>query len=138
MQLSVSRQIHPASKQHTEIFTDGRRVVYLCSTPCLALGSFGVSVSHSVPELLFWRVLQAAGSSAGVSTGIAIIGDIYKLEERGTAMGITFGVRHSIPPHRARGSNAEYILSIGSSDRTSGRPINRRNCHGVRLTDPPS
>jgi len=75
--------------------------------PCLALGSFGVSVSHSVPELLFWRVLQAAGSSAGVSTGIAIIGDIYKLEERGTAMGITFGVRHYIPPYRARGSNAE-------------------------------
>ena len=44
-------------------------------------------------------MLQAAGSSAGLSTGIAIIGDIYKLEERGTAMGITFGVRHSFPPY---------------------------------------
>jgi MFS family permease len=61
--------------------------------PCLALGSFGVSFSHSIPELLFWRIFQAPGSSAGVSTGIAMIGDIYKLEERGTAMGIAFGVR---------------------------------------------
>lgn len=60
--------------------------------PCLALGSFGVSVCHSVPELLFWRAFQAAGSSAGLSTGMAIIGDIYKLEERGTAMGTTLGV----------------------------------------------
>lgn len=69
----------------------GRRVVYLYSMPCLALGSFGVSISRSVPELLFWRALQAVGSSAGMSTGMAIIGDIYQLEERGTAVGITFG-----------------------------------------------
>ena len=79
-----------------KIFTmgspDGRRVAYIYSMPCLAVGSFGVSVSRSVPELLFWRSIQAVGSSAGMSTGMAIIGDIYKLEERGTAMGITFGV----------------------------------------------
>lgn len=75
------------------VSTDGRRVVFLCATPCLAMASFGVSTSHSVPELLFWRGLQAAGASAGISTSMAIIGDIYKLEERGTAVGITFGVR---------------------------------------------
>ena len=75
------------------VSADGRRVVFLCATPCLALGSFGVSISHSVPELLFWRGLQGAGSSAGISTGLAIIGDIYKLEERGTAVGITCSVR---------------------------------------------
>lgn len=74
------------------VSTDGRRVVYLYAMPCLALGSFGVSTSRSVPELLFWRAVQAAGSSTGLSTGMAIIGDIYKLEERGTAVGITFGV----------------------------------------------
>ena len=81
------------------ISTDGRRVVFLCAMPCLALASFGVSTSHTVPELLFWRGLQAVGSSAGISIGLAIIGDIYKLEERGTAVGITFGVRfeHSAP-----------------------------------------
>lgn len=101
--------------------------------PCLALGSFGVSVSHSVPELLFWRVFQAAGSSAGMSTGMAIIGDIYKLEERGTAVGVTFSVRFSILLHRARGST---ILFIGSSNRASGCPTSRRNRYGVRFTDP--
>ena len=104
--------------------------------PCLALGSFGVSVSRSVPELLFWRVLQAAGSSAGVSTSMAIIGDIYKLEERGTAVGITCAVRLSILSYRARGSNAEDILSVGSSNRTSGCSIDRRNCRRVRFADP--
>ena len=75
------------------VSTDGRRVTYLYAMPCLAVGSFGVSTSHSVPELLFWRAIQAAGSSTGMATGMAIIGDIYKLEERGTAVGITFGVR---------------------------------------------
>ena len=79
-------------------FADGRRVVYLYAMPCLAFGSFGVSISHSVPELLFWRSVQAIGSSAGISTGMAIIGDIYKLEERGTAVGITFGVGFIIDP----------------------------------------
>jgi len=83
----------PNDSIRTLVSTDGRRAVFLCATPCLALASFGVSVSHSVPELLFWRAFQAAGSSAGMSTGMAIIGDIYKLEERGTAVGITFGVR---------------------------------------------
>jgi MFS family permease len=67
--------------------------------PCLALGSFAISTSRSIYELLFWRAVQAAGSSAGLSTGMAIIGDIYKLEERGTAMGIAFGVRSVIVPH---------------------------------------
>lgn len=93
MRLSVSHpSIYPNSDIGWFISTDGRRAVYLYSTPCLALGSFGVSVSRSVPELLFWRALQAAGSSASVSTSMAVIGDIYKLEERGTAMGIVLGV----------------------------------------------
>jgi len=103
MRRFVSRPIHPPKSSLTFLVsTDGRRVVYLYSMPCLALGSFGVSISHSVPELLFWRALQAAGSSAGVSTSMAIIGDIYKLEERGTAVGITCAVLLSVLPYRAR------------------------------------
>ena len=100
MQASVSRSTERSSQNDTTKLlasADGRRVAFLYSTPCLALGSFGVAVSHSVPELLFWRAFQATGSSAGMSAGMAIIGDIYKLEERGTAMGITFGVRFLCP-----------------------------------------
>ena len=77
--------------------------------PCLALGSFGVSMSHSVPELLFWRAFQGAGSSAGMSAGMAIIGDIYKLEERGTAMGITFSVSFLNPSIKS--TRLEFSIS---------------------------
>lgn len=110
MQPSVSRSIdlRPNSTPRLSVSTDGRRVAYLYSMPCLALGSFGVSLSHSVPELLSWRVFQAAGSSAGMSTGMAIIGDIYKLEERGTAMGITFAVRFSF----FRSSRAKHTAQM--------------------------
>ncbi|KAJ2985708.1 hypothetical protein NUW54_g10060 [Trametes sanguinea] len=69
----------------------GRRTVFLISLPCLCIGSAGVAMSHSVPTLLFWRVVQAFGSSSGMSVGAGAIGDIYKLEERGAAMGIFFG-----------------------------------------------
>ncbi|TCD63475.1 hypothetical protein EIP91_005357 [Steccherinum ochraceum] len=69
----------------------GRKPVYIASLICQCLGSLGVASSHSVPQLLALRVLQAFGSSSGLSIGIAVIGDIYKLEERGTASGIFFG-----------------------------------------------
>jgi MFS family permease len=38
--------------------------------------------------------LQAFGGSLGVSVGAGVVGDIYKLEEHGMAMGIFFGVSH--------------------------------------------
>ncbi|KXN87031.1 putative transporter AQR1 [Leucoagaricus sp. SymC.cos] len=66
----------------------GRRPIYLGALPLLICGSVGVSVSRSVGELFFFRVFQAAGASPGFSIGAGVIGDIYKLEERGTAIGI--------------------------------------------------
>jgi len=39
-----------------------------------------------------WRFVQALGASSGLAVGVGVIGDIYKLEERGTAMGIFFAV----------------------------------------------
>ncbi|KIM80027.1 hypothetical protein PILCRDRAFT_73598 [Piloderma croceum F 1598] len=69
----------------------GRRPVYLVSLPLLCAGSLGVALSRGVPELMALRFLQAIGSSAGLTVGSGVIGDIYKLEERGTAMGVFFG-----------------------------------------------
>lgn len=46
----------------------------------------------TIPQLLSWRVVQAFGSSSGLSVGMGVIGDIYKLEERGAAAGIFFAV----------------------------------------------
>ncbi|TBU29305.1 MFS general substrate transporter [Dichomitus squalens] len=69
----------------------GRRYVYVRSLPCFCLGSIGVANSHSVPTLMFWRFVQAFGTSSAMSVGAGVIGDIYRLEERGYAMGIFFG-----------------------------------------------
>jgi MFS family permease len=38
------------------------------------------------------RFLQTVGASGGLSVGSVVIADIYKLEERDTAMGIFYGV----------------------------------------------
>ncbi|KAL5533973.1 hypothetical protein ACEPAG_433 [Sanghuangporus baumii] len=66
----------------------GRRPIYLVSLPILCLGSLGVGCSQSVPGLMAFRVVQAFGSSVGMTVGTGVIADIYGLEERGTAMGI--------------------------------------------------
>lgn len=69
----------------------GRRPVCLWGMPLMVLGSFGSAYSANVIALLFWRFIQAFGCSGGMSIGAAVIGDIYRLEERGSAMGSFFG-----------------------------------------------
>ncbi|KAF5349708.1 hypothetical protein D9756_008851 [Leucocoprinus leucothites] len=66
----------------------GRRPIYLWWFPVMIIGSIGVANAQSVMSLMVWRFIQAAGSSPGLSVGAGVIGDIYKLEERGTALGI--------------------------------------------------
>jgi MFS family permease len=58
----------------------------------LAIASIGSGSSTTVLSLLVWRVIQAFGSASGMSVGIAVLADIYKMEERGTASGAFFGV----------------------------------------------
>ncbi len=79
-------------RRDLSVHLDGRRPVYLVGTPLLCIGSIGVALSNSVPEIMIWRLIQALGTSGGMSVGAAVIGDIYKLTQRGTAMGIFFGV----------------------------------------------
>ncbi|KAG1862700.1 major facilitator superfamily domain-containing protein [Suillus subluteus] len=69
----------------------GRRSMYLWGMPFLCIGSCGVAMSTSLRSLLFWRFVQTFGCSGGIPLGAGVIGDIYKLEERGTAIGIFFG-----------------------------------------------
>ena len=75
---------------------DGRRPMYMFSLPVLAFASVGVATAASIPELLFWKFLQSIGASPGYALGAGVIGDIYKLEERGRAMGIFFAVCGSV------------------------------------------
>ncbi|KAJ8582146.1 MFS general substrate transporter [Rhizopogon salebrosus TDB-379] len=69
----------------------GRRLIYLCGMPILFIGSCGVAMLTSLRSLLFWRFVQTFGCSGGMSLGAGVIGDVYKLEERGTSMGIFIG-----------------------------------------------
>ncbi|KAG1749491.1 major facilitator superfamily domain-containing protein [Suillus lakei] len=69
----------------------GRRWMYLWGMPFLCIGSCGVAMSASLRSLLFWRFVQTFGCSGGIPLGAGVIGDIYKLEERGTAIGVFLG-----------------------------------------------
>jgi len=70
----------------------GRRPVYLYALPVFVIGSAGVASAESIPSLLFWRFLQSMGASLGPVIGAAVIGDIFKLDERGSALGIFFAI----------------------------------------------
>lgn len=72
---------------------DGRKPVFLWSLPLLCIGSAVVTLSQSVTGLLVGRFIQTLGASGGFAVGAAVIGDIYKVEERGAAMGVFYGVR---------------------------------------------
>jgi MFS family permease len=71
---------------------DGRRPVYLYTLLVFVIGSTGVAAAQSIPSLLFWRFFQSMGASLGPELGPAVIGDIFRLEERGRAMGVFFTV----------------------------------------------
>ncbi|KAG2052807.1 MFS general substrate transporter [Suillus hirtellus] len=70
----------------------GRRTIYLWGMLFLCVGSCGVALSASLQSLLFWRFVQMFGCSGALSLGIGVIGDLYKLEERGTAIGAFFSI----------------------------------------------
>jgi MFS family permease len=73
-------------------FKDGRRPIYLWSFLVMVIGSFGVASAQTVSQLMIWRVIQAMGAGPALSVGAGVIGDVYKLEERGAALGKYFGV----------------------------------------------
>ncbi|KAG1808327.1 major facilitator superfamily domain-containing protein [Suillus variegatus] len=70
----------------------GSRAIYLWGMPFLCVGSCGVALSASLQSLLFWRFVQTFGCAGALSLGTGVIGHIYKLEERGTAIGVFFSI----------------------------------------------
>ncbi|KAG1890704.1 major facilitator superfamily domain-containing protein [Suillus fuscotomentosus] len=86
----------------------GSRAIYLWGMPFLCVGSCGVALSASLQSLLFWRFVQAFGCAGALSLGTGVIGHIYKLEERGTAIGVFF----SAATHHWSWRNLHY--SIGA------------------------
>jgi len=92
IQLTVSIPLAYHKNIDLLFWTDGRRPVYLYSLPLLLVGSIGVSLARDISSLLFWKFLQALGTSPGLVVGAGVIGDIYKLEERGRAMSVFLAV----------------------------------------------
>ncbi|KAF7318780.1 hypothetical protein HMN09_00390300 [Mycena chlorophos] len=66
----------------------GRRPMFLAGLPLLCAGSVGVATASTVPQLMIFRLIQALGTSGGGAVGAGVISDIYKVTERGTALGV--------------------------------------------------
>lgn len=75
------------------------------------VGSIGVSLAKTIPALLFWRFLQTLGAAPGHVVGVGVIGDIYKLEERGRAIGVFFAVSNHVYTSRTHIMFAESLLN---------------------------
>jgi MFS family permease len=69
-------------------------LIYLWGMPFVCVASCGVALSTSFYGLLFWRFVQTFGCAGGTTLGVGVIGDIYKLEERGTVIGAFYAVRN--------------------------------------------
>ncbi|KXN87019.1 hypothetical protein AN958_09365 [Leucoagaricus sp. SymC.cos] len=96
MPLFLSGTFSPSIPQMArDLNTTGENIglsVFATSIGALMSASYA-TFSRNLPELLFWRFWQCIGASPGLAIGAAVIGDIYKLEERGTGMGLFLAVR---------------------------------------------
>ncbi|KAF8884394.1 major facilitator superfamily domain-containing protein [Infundibulicybe gibba] len=70
----------------------GRRIIYLSGLGLLCLTSIGATRSVSIPQLIVWHFFQSLGAAPILAVGAGVVGDLYKLEERGRAIGIYVGV----------------------------------------------
>ncbi|GJJ15222.1 hypothetical protein Clacol_009498 [Clathrus columnatus] len=69
-----------------------KRLILIMAVSSGIIGrSIGVYFSKTVSLLFVSRALQALGASSLLSLGAAMLSDVYRVEERGTAIGIYFG-----------------------------------------------
>ncbi|KAJ5149143.1 hypothetical protein N7448_000721 [Penicillium atrosanguineum] len=71
----------------------GRRGIFIGTFIVYMIANIALAVSTNYGELMAFRALQAAGSSATISIGAGVIGDITTSAERGSLVGIFGGVR---------------------------------------------
>ena len=63
-------------------------------------------MATQIPSLLFFRFLQGLGAAPGLVLGPGVIGDIYKIEERGRAMSVFL----SVSPVISRSLYFQFLL----------------------------
>jgi MFS transporter, DHA2 family, multidrug resistance protein len=76
----------PMTAFFTETF--GRRRYLIASIILFAIASFLCGTSHSLVELVVWRIIQGAGGAALLSTAQATIRQIFPREEQGMVQAI--------------------------------------------------
>lgn len=86
----------------------GRRSVILCLLGMAAGTIAGVATSHTVQQLLVWRVAAGIASGGIVPVGLALLGDLFPYSERGRPIGWMFG---SMAGGMALGSTAGALLN---------------------------
>lgn len=70
----------------------GRKPTLIVGIVLLLLGSLLCGFAWSMTSLVVFRLLQGVGAGAVFPVTVTIIGDLYKLEERGRAQGMTASV----------------------------------------------
>src|SRR6266576_918451 len=76
----------PMTAFFTETF--GRRRYLIASIILFAIASFLCGTSHSLVELVVWRIVQGAGGAALLSTAQATIRQIFPREQQGMVQAI--------------------------------------------------
>lgn len=67
----------------------GRKKIFLWGIIIFTAASLFCGIANNVGTLIFFRVIQAIGSSMIFGSGMAIITSVFPVKERGKAMGIT-------------------------------------------------
>ncbi|MBC5810004.1 MAG: DHA2 family efflux MFS transporter permease subunit [Candidatus Eremiobacteraeota bacterium] len=75
----------------------GRKVFYASSLAVFTIASVLCGLSHSLPEIVVWRLLQGVGGGALQPTAQAILFESYPENKRGQAMAI-FGLGAMVGP----------------------------------------
>ncbi len=77
--------------------TFGRKRVYMTCLALFTTASFFCGTAHSLPELVFFRILQGMGAGALQPTEQAILRETFPREKQGMAMGL-YGLAVMVGP----------------------------------------
>ncbi len=79
----------------------GRRAIYVLAVSVFALGSLMVALARTFPLLILGRAVQAFGAGGIFPVASAVIGDVFPVEKRGSALGLigaVFGIAFLVGP----------------------------------------